>query len=200
MKKTGPRPAGAKKDLTKDAKGKDGKAKDVKGNAAGGKAAAAKEDTVATAQKAALAALEQKLEDDDKKRNTRLYLPKIFQEYQAGITTVDLVGRILWHFSDDKTSLDAANTLYELAEKAFPEVPYVKVLRASYCTSTSADPSVHLPKLDVIKKMEPGFLSRYYIYKRAVDIRDRAKVSAVTDGENSLDLVAYIEFQNLFRY
>jgi len=200
VKKTGPRPAGAKKDLAKDAKGKDGKAKDVKGNAAAGKAAAAKEDTVAAAQKAALASLEQKLDDDDKKRNTRLYLPKIFQEYQAGVTTLDLVGRILWHFSDDKASLDAANTLYELAEKAFPEVPYVKVLRVSYCTSTSADPSVHLPKLDVIKKMEPGFLSRYYIYKRAVDIRDRAKVSAVTDGGNSLDLVAYIEFQNLFRY
>jgi hypothetical protein len=147
-----------------------------------------------------MAALDQKLDDDEKKRNTRLYLPKILQEYQAGVTTIDIVGRILWHFCDDKTSLEAANTLYELAEKAYPEVPYVKVLRVSYCTSQAADPSVHLPKLDVIKKMEPGFLSRYYVYKRSVDIRDRAKVSSAGDGENSLDLVAYIEFQNLFRY
>ena len=203
-KKTGPKPAGAKKDPkdAKDAKAKDVKAKDAKANAAG-KAVSAKDEAAnaaAAAQKAALAALEQKLDDDDKKRNTRLYLPKILQEYQAGITTIDNVGRILWHFSDDKTSLDAANNLYELAEKAYPEAPYVKVLRVSYCTSMAADPSVHLPKLDVIKKMEAGFLSRYYVYKRSVDIRNRAKVSAVTDGENSLDLVAYIEFQNLFRY
>jgi PAS domain-containing protein len=46
--------------------------------------------------------------------------------------------------------------------------------------------------------MEPGLLSRFYVYKRTVDIRNRAKVSKATDGENSLDLVAYIEFQNLF--
>jgi hypothetical protein len=207
VKKTGPKTVGAKKDASKDPKGKDAKGKDAKAvkEAASKltKAETAKmeaDNAASAAQKAAMAALDQKLEDDAKKRNTRLYLPKIFQEYQAGVTTIDIVGRILWHYSDDKTSLDAANMLYESAEKAYPEVPYVKVLRASYCTSQSSDPSVHLPKLDVIKKMDPGFLSRYYVYKRTVDIRDRAKVSSVTDGENSLDLVAYIEFQNLFRY
>ena len=205
IKKTGPKTVGAKKDVkdSKDAKGKpvnNAKVKDAAGKGAS-KTDSAKDDAAnaTAAQKAALAALDTKLEDDEKKRNTRLYLPKIFQEFQAGITTIDIVGRLLWHFSDDKNSHEAANTLYELAEKAYPEVAYVKVLRASYCTSLSSDPSVHLPKLDVIKKMEPGVLSRYYVYKRAVDIRDRAKVSSVTDGENSLDLVAYIEFQNLFR-
>ena len=193
----------------KDAKGKDAK-KDAKGAKGNTKDAAAKGDTkvdvakeeaakVAEAQKAALAALEQKLEDDDKKRNTRLYLPRILQDYNAGITTIDIVGRLLWHFVDDKIALDAAAQLYEQAEKAYPEIPYVKVLRVSYCTFLATDPSVHLPKLDIIKKMEPGLLSRYYVYKRAVDIRDRAKVSQSTDGENSLDLIAYIEFQNLFR-
>jgi hypothetical protein len=199
VKKTGPKQVGAKKD-GKDAKAKDAKVKDAKVKDTAGKAKDEAADAAAAAQKAALAALEQKLDDDDKKRNTRLYLPKIFQEYQAGVTTIDLVGRILWHFSDDKTSIEAANNLLESAEKAYPEVPYVKVLRVSYCTFLSTDPSVHLPKLDVIKKMEPGFLSRYYVYKRSVDIRDRAKVSSVTEGENTLDLVAYIEFQNLFRY
>ena len=211
--KTGPRPPAAKKDAKddgkgKDAKGKDAKGKDVKGvkgkdAAKDGKAAPGKDgakDDVAAAQKAALLALDQKLEDDEKKRNTRLYLPRILQDYQSGVTTIDIVSRLLWHFNDDKTSLEAAGLLLDAAEKAYPEVAYVKVLRVSYCTALAADPSVHLPKLDVIKKMEPGVLSRYYVYKRAVDIRDRAKVSAATGGENTLDLVAYIEFQNLFRY
>lgn len=198
VKKTGPKPPGIKK----DAKAKDPKSKEGKANNGAVKAVSGKDEAAAAtaaAQKLAMAALDQKLDDDEKKRNTRLYLPKIFQEYQAGVTTIDIVGRILWHFSDDRASLEAANVLYELAEKAYPEVAYVKVLRVSYCTAQSSDPSVHLPKLDVIKKMEPSFLSRYYVYKRSIDIRNRAKVSSVTDGENSLDLVAYIEFQNLFR-
>lgn len=201
VKKPGPKAAGAKK----DPKGKDAKGKDPKANAVANKTnkvESAKEEAAtaaAAAQKAAMAALDHKLDDDEKKRNTRLYLPKIFQEYQAGITTIDIVGRLLWHYSDEKISIDAANMLYEAAEKAYPEIPYIKVLRVSYCTFLASDPSVHLPKLDIIKKMEPGFLSRYYVYKRSVDIRDRAKVSTVSEGENSLDLVAYIEFQNLFR-
>jgi hypothetical protein len=209
--KTGPKVV--RKDASKDVKGKDAKGKDVKGAKgkdaakdgkdvkAGNKTDAGKEeaDNIAKAQKAALLALEQTGEDDEKKRNTRLYLPRILQDFNAGVSTIDIVGRLLWHFIDDKTSLEVAAHLYEQAEKAYPEVPYVKVLRVSYCTSLATDPSVHLPKLDVIKKMEPGLLSRYYVYKRAVDIRDRAKVSSSSEGENSLDLVAYIEFQNLFR-
>lgn len=197
-KVTGPRQA-VKKDEKKDGKDAKGnaKGKDAK---AGGKTDVAKEEAqkAQAAQKAAMLALEQKGEDDDKKRNTRLYLPKVLQDYNAGVTTIDIVGRILWHYTDDKNAIEAAGALYEAAEKAYPEVPYIKVIRTSYATSLSSDPSVHLPKLDVIKKMEPGLLSRYYVYKRAVDIRDRAKISGAADGENTLDLVAYIEFQNLF--
>ena len=137
-------------------------------------------------------------DDDGNKRNTRLYLPRVLQDYNAGVTTIEIIGRILWYYTDDKASLNAASHLYEKAEKAYPEVAYVKVLRASYCTTLAADPSVHLPKLDVIKKMEPGVTARYYVYKRAVDIRDRAKVVGSSTGENTLDPVAYIEFQNLF--
>jgi PAS domain-containing protein len=199
-----PGPKVVKKDDKKDPKAKDPKAKDAAKAGvvkAGGDSAEAKkkeaEAAAAAAQKAALQALDQHLENDEKKRNTRLNLPKILQDYNAGITTIEIVSRILWHSSDDKDSLEAAASLLDAADKAYPEVPYVKVIRVSNATSLASDPSVHLPKLDIIKKMEPGILSRYYVYKRTVDIRDRTKVSK-SEGENSLDLVAYIEFQNLF--
>ena len=202
VKRTGPKAVVKKDDKkdAKDAKGKDAKGKDAKAKDAKTPADVKKQeaDAASAAQKAALLALDLKAEDDDKKRNTLLYLPRVLQDYRAGVTTIDIVSRILWHYTDDKVSLEAAANLLEAAEKAFPEIPYVKVIRVSNCTSLASDPSVHLPKIDVIKKMEPGLLSRYYVYKRAVDIRNRAKVSKVIDGENTLDLVAYIEFQNLF--
>ena len=207
VKTTGPRPPIKKesKDAAKD--GKDAK-KDAKATAKGpatkdnAKGAAkdpAKDEAAVflAAQKAAALALDERIEEDRKRRNTALYLPKVLQDYNAGVTTIDIIGRLLWFSSDAKLDLEAAGQLYEQAEKAFPEIPYVKVIRACYCTNTSNDPSVHLPKLDVIKKMNPSVLSRYYVHKRQLDIRNRTKVVKSGD-ENTLDLVAYIEFQNLF--
>ena len=136
-------------------------------------------------------------EEDALARNPRLHLPKLLYEFRSNVNTIDLVGRSLWHHSDDKDNLDTAKFLYEKAELAFPDRKYIKLLRVTFLTATAADPSAHLAKLDAIIKLEPSLATRYVIYKRKIEVKVLA-AKVTSEDTNAKELVNYVEFQRYF--
>ena len=133
----------------------------------------------------------------DYERNPKLYLPNILLQYRANVNTIDLVGRMLWHFTDKPEFLGAATTHYEKAERAFPDRKFVKLLRVSFLTSTSADPSAHLMKLDSISKLEPSLYTRYFIFRRKIEVKAIA-ARVTSEDQNAVEIVNYVEFQKYF--
>ncbi len=136
-------------------------------------------------------------EEEKLARNPRLHLPAILYEFRANINTIDLVGRMLWHFTDKKDFLDTAYQLYQKAELAFPDRKYIKLLRITYLTSIATDPSAHLAKLDSILKLEPSLSTRYFIFKRKIEVKLLA-ARVTNQDKNAVELINYVEFQKYF--
>ena len=133
----------------------------------------------------------------DYERNPKLYLPAILYEFRANVNSIDLVGRMLWNFTDNLDFIETATTFFEKAERAFPDIKYVKLLRVSFLTATSHDPSAHLAKLDAISKLEPDLSTRYFIYRRKIEVKKIA-ARVTSEDKNSVEVVEYVEFQKYF--
>ena len=104
---------------------------------------------------------------------------------------------MLWHFTDRKEYIDTASSFYEKAERAFPDRKYVKILRISFLTSISADPSAHLMKIDSISKLEPSLSTRYFIFRRKIEVKAIA-AKVTSEDTNTAVIVNYVEFQKFF--
>jgi hypothetical protein len=133
----------------------------------------------------------------DYERNPRLYLPPILYEYRANVNTIDLVSRMLWHFTENVDFLSTATQLLEKSERAFPDRKYVKLIRVSFLTFTAADPSAHLSKLDSIAKLEPSLSTRYFIFRRRIEVKKIA-AKVTSEDKNAAEIVDYVEFQKYF--
>lgn len=136
-------------------------------------------------------------EEEKLARNPRLRLPALLYEFRANVNTIDLVGRVLWHHTDKKESIETARELFQRAELAFPDRIYVKLLRVTFLTSTTADPSAHLAKLDAIMKLEPSLATRYFVFKRKIEVKLLA-ARTTSEDKNAVELVNYVEFQKYF--
>lgn len=139
----------------------------------------------------------QQYDKKDYERNPKLYLPSILFEYRADVNTIDLVGRMLWHFTDKPEFIATATLYYEKAERAFPDRKATKLLRVSFLTSASNDPSAHLSKLEAISKLEPSMATRYFIFRRRIEVKKIA-AKVTSEDQNSAEIVDYVEFQKYF--
>ncbi|KAJ3090545.1 hypothetical protein HK102_003405 [Quaeritorhiza haematococci] len=135
---------------------------------------------------------------DEYTRNPYLHLPRILRNYKANISTIEIVGRQLWYATNDGDHLNAAARHYQLAEMAYPDSPYVHLLRSTFILHLTDDPSPLAKKLEEIKKMRPGFVVRFALFKRFMEMKQR-NAAMKARGDDSLDLVSYVEFQKYYQ-
>ena len=119
------------------------------------------------------------------------------QKFGANVTTIEITGRMMWYNSNAKENVEASYRMYRKAEQAFPDLAYVKYLRANCFTCLSADPSAFIDQIEGAKKLDPGFLVQFLIYKRDMEIKHRGSMTK-KDGDNSSDIVTYVEFQKYY--
>jgi hypothetical protein len=143
-------------------------------------------------------------------RNPKVYLPRSMQIFSTSLTTVEIFGRLMWFESDDKRNHEAAYRLYRLAEMAYPDVAYVKLLRASCFSKLNADAAVIQDQFVQVAKCEPSFSVRFALYRRDMEAKQKGssnnnnksnednQTASSSAGEDSLDLVAYVEFQKYY--
>jgi hypothetical protein len=142
-------------------------------------------------------------------RNPKVYLPRSMQIFSTSLTTIEIFGRLIWFESDDKRNHEAAYRLYRLAEMAYPDVAYVKLLRASCFSKLCGDASVLQNQFAQVAKCEPSFSVRFALYRRDMEAKQKGssnnnksneeeQTSSSSTGEDSLDLVAYVEFQKYY--
>ena len=132
------------------------------------------------------------------------------QIFSTSLTTIEIFGRLIWFDSDDKRNHEAAYRFYRLAEMAYPDIAYVKLLRASCLNRLCGDIGLLQDQFSRVAKNNPSFSVRFALYRR--DMEAKQKGSSNTSKSNdenenktaaeddSLDLVAYVEFQKYYLY
>ena len=130
-------------------------------------------------------------------RNPYVYLPIIVQKFGTDCTGLEIIGRLMWHNSSQKANVEAVYRLYRKAERAFPDVSYVKFLRANVLSFLSPDPTAFVEQIEGARKLQPDFLVRFLLYKREEESKIRSSGNK-KDGDQKLDLVAYVEFQKYY--
>ena len=144
-------------------------------------------------------------------KNPIVYLPRSLQIFSTSLTTLEIIGRLIWFESDDKRDHEAAFRLYRIAEMAYPDVSYVKLLRASCLSRLNGDPGLLRDRFNAVTLSSPTFSVRYALYRRDMEAKqkgssntsksnDSAESGAQAGGDESLDLVAYVEFQKYYLY
>jgi hypothetical protein len=143
-------------------------------------------------------------------RNPKVYLPHSMQIFSTSLTTIEIFGRLMWFESDDKRNHEAAYRLYRLAEMAYPDVAYVKLLRASCFSKLCGDTALLQNQFTQVAKSEPSFSVRFALYRRDMEAKQKGssnnnkksdeedQKSSASTGDDSLDLVAYVEFQKYY--
>lgn len=130
-------------------------------------------------------------------RNPYIYLPDVLQKFGADVTTIEIIGRLLWHNSSAKENIEASYRLYRRAEQAYPDLAFVKFLRANCLTFLSPDPTAFLDQIEGVKKLDPGFLVQFLIYKRDMETKYRGSMTK-REGNTSSDMITYVEFQKYY--
>jgi hypothetical protein len=130
-------------------------------------------------------------------RNPYIYLPLTLQKFGADTTSLEIIGRLLWHNHSERANIEASYRMYRKSEQAFPDLPYVKFLRANVLTYLSPDPSAFVEQIEGTKKMGPNFLVRFFLFKQENEIKIRGSMNK-KEGDQALDLVAYVEFQKYY--
>ncbi len=134
-------------------------------------------------------------------RDPTIYLPKSLQLWSSNLTTIEIIGRLLWFETADKRNHETAFKFYRLAELAYPDIAYVKLLRATCLVTLNDDSSLVKAQMDVIKTLNPTFSVRFALYKREMEAKQKGNSTSSNksgDNEDSLDLVAYVEFQKYY--
>ena len=133
-------------------------------------------------------------------RNPFIYLPVTLQQFGADPETIEIVGRLLWHTTSAKDHIEASYRLYRKAEQAFPDLAFVKFLRANCFNYLSSDPTAFVDQIDGVKKMDPDFYVRFLLFKLDAEtkIRGSRNKQEVSNQNQSVDLVAYVEFQKYY--
>jgi hypothetical protein len=134
-------------------------------------------------------------------RNPLLYLPLVLQKFQVDTNAVEIVGRLLWHQTSKRRNVEAAYRLYRQAESAFPDLAFVKLLRATCLTYLSVDSTAFVDQMEGVKKLNPVFHIRFLLFKRNIEAKSRT--SGDDDSKNStdsynMDLIAMLEFQKYY--
>jgi PAS domain S-box-containing protein len=130
-------------------------------------------------------------------RNPYVYLPLVLQKFNADVNCIEITGRLIWHNSSSKENIEAAYRLYRRAEQAYPDLAYVKFLRANCLTYLSPDPSAFIEQIEGVKKLEPSLLVSFLLYKRDMEIKYRGSMTR-TEGSGASDMVTYVEFQKYY--
>ena len=130
-------------------------------------------------------------------RNPYIYLPEVLKKFGADIPTIELTGRLLWHNSSAKENIEASYRLYRRAEQAYPDIAYVKFLRANCLTYLSPDPAAFIDQIEGVKKLEPGLLVQFLVYKRDMETKYRGSMTK-TEGNSASDMITYVEFQKYY--
>lgn len=130
-------------------------------------------------------------------RNPYLYLPVVLQKFEANPTTVEIVGRCLWYNSSEKINVEAAYRLYRMADAAFPDLAFIRILRASCLMNLSIDSSAFLDMLETSLQLDTSYFLRFLVEKRIID--SKRAVSATEDiNSNSVTLSAFGDFQKYY--
>lgn len=127
------------------------------------------------------------------------YLPKTLQRFGANVTSIEIIGRLLWHNTSAKENIEASYRLYRKAEMSFPDLAFVKFLRANCLMYLSPDPSAFIEQIEGVKRLETSFLVRFLLFKRDTEAKYRGSMNK-KEGDQALDLVAYVEFQKYYTY
>jgi hypothetical protein len=128
-------------------------------------------------------------------RNPYVYLPPTVRQFGAGPAGLEILGRLMWHSSSARSNVEASYRLYRKAEQAFPDLAYVKFLRANCLTFIASDTNAFAEQIDGVKRLEPNFFVRFLLYKRDAESKIRGSQAKKDGQEQSLDLVAYVDFQ-----
>jgi hypothetical protein len=129
------------------------------------------------------------------RRTPYLYLPRTLQKYEATPSTIEIVGRCLWHSTADKVNVEAAYRLYRMADSAFPDIALIRILRASCFMTLSSDPSAFLGLLESALLLDTTYYTRFLIEKRTIDSK-----RIVTSSEDSTSSVSssFGDFQKYY--
>ena len=130
-------------------------------------------------------------------RNPFVYFPLSLQQFQPDCTSIEIIGRLLWHTDTKKENVEASYRLYRKAELAFPDQAYVKFLRANCLTYLSSEPSAFVEQIEGVKKMETSIMIRFLLFKREIESKQQSSL-VKKEGDQTLDLVAYVEFQKYY--
>ena len=130
-------------------------------------------------------------------RNPLLYLPSVVESFGPGTFEIELIGRLLWHNSNEKVNIEAAYRFYRKSEYAFPDKAKVKLLRASCLTYLTNDVNAFTDQLTDVETLNPPFLIRFLLFKRITECKIQAS-SKKGENDASLDMVAFVEFQKYF--
>ncbi|KAJ3090546.1 hypothetical protein HK102_003406 [Quaeritorhiza haematococci] len=132
-------------------------------------------------------------------RNPYLYLPKVLQNFKGNPTTLEIVGRQLWYTKrSDEDYVRAATRHYRLAEKAYPDSAYIRLLRLTFMWCMTTDSNTVIGKSDEISKMHPSFLVRFFLFK--MNQKSKQKNAAMkARKDDAMDLVSYVEFQKYYQ-
>jgi PAS domain S-box-containing protein len=130
-------------------------------------------------------------------RNPYIYLPLVLQKFNADVNSIEITGRLLWHNTGAKENVEAAYRLYRSAERAYPDLAYVKFLRANCLTYLSPDPTAFIDQIEGVKKLEPGLLTEFLVYKRDMETKYRGSMTK-NEGNDASDMVTYVEFQKYY--
>ena len=133
-------------------------------------------------------------------RNPYIYLPATVRQFGAGPSEIEIVGRLMWHSSGAKNNIEASYRLYRKSEQAYPDLAYVKILRANCLTYLSSDMSAFVDQVEGVKKLHPDFFVRFLLFKRENESKLRSTGKGDDNTDQSLDLVAYVEFQKYYTY
>ena len=130
-------------------------------------------------------------------RNPYVYLPATVRQFGADPTGIEIIGRLMWHSSGARPNVEASYRLYRKAEQAFPDLAYVKFLRANCLTFIAGETAAFVEQLEGVKRLEPNFLVRFLLFKRDAESKIRGS-QGKKEGDQSLDLVAYVDFQKYY--
>ena len=103
------------------------------------------------------------------RRNPYLNLPVMLQTYGVNTTSIEIIGRLLWHTTSNKVNVEAAYRLYRRADSAYPDIALIRILRASCFMTLSADSAAFLDLLNTALELEPSLYLRFLIEKRVID-------------------------------
>lgn len=142
-------------------------------------------------------------ENDDQvegaSRNPYLYLPTVLQKFGANPTSIEIVGRCLWYTNTDKVNVEAAYRLYRKADAAFPDLPFIRILRASCLITLSVDSSAFIDMLETALRLDTSFFLRFLVEKRISD--SRKAVSFLGDSSSSSETInTFGDFQKYYAY